>query len=190
MPLLAVPTGRRPTRGVLAVLLVLLAWLPAAAAETSKEYLIKAAFLYNFTQFVEWPGDAFADAAAPIRIGILGDDPFGAALDEVVRGETVRNRPLVVVRAQRAEDLKDCHLVFVGRSEAERTEGVLEEFASAPILTVSDNPDFTTHGGVVRFFLDGTKVRFEINPAAAEGIRLKLSAQLLTLGKLVPRLAP
>ncbi len=173
--------------GVLLLALLALLAPRGDATEVSREFRLKAAFLFNFTQFVEWPADAFASAEAPIRIGVLGSDPFGPALDEVVRGERVRGRPLEVVRAASAEQLRGCHLVFVGDSEKERTAAVVGALADTPVLTVSDNPDFASAGGVVRFFLEGAKVRFEINPDAAEQHRLKLSAQLLALGRLVPR---
>ncbi len=171
------------------VLLLALALMPGvgSAAETTKEYLIKAAFIFNFAQFVEWPSTAFADADSPIRIGVFGSDPFGGALDEAVAGETVRNRRLVVEHVQHIEDLRGCHIAFVGGSEQGRTREVLDALGDAPVLTISDNPDFTASGGVIRFHLDGAKVRFEINPEAAEQRGLKLSAQLLTLAKLVPR---
>ena len=88
------------------------------AAAPSREYQIKAVFLYNFVQFVEWPDAAFSDAGAPLRIGVLGEDPFGPALDEAVQGETIRSRRLVVKRAQRLDELADCQLVFYANSEA------------------------------------------------------------------------
>ncbi|MBA3683688.1 MAG: YfiR family protein [Planctomycetes bacterium] len=156
-----------------------------AADAPTREYLVKAAFLFNFTQFVEWPAAAFPDDAAPIRLGILGEDPFGRAIDDTVQGETVRNRPLVVVRSRRADELKDCHLVFVARSERSRLDEVAEAFDQAPVLTVSDCDGFTRLGGMIGFFLDGAKVRFEINPSEALSHGLKLSAQLLSLGRLV-----
>lgn len=170
--------------------LLTLATGSGSAADASREYLLKAAFLLNFAQFVEWPPEAFAGPEAPIRIGVLGADPFAGALEATVRGETVRDRPLEVVHATRAEDLRHCQMVFVGPSEAGRSREVVEALAGAPVLTVSDNPDFTAGGGIIRFFLEGAKVRFQINPSAAERCRLKLSAQLLALGTVVPRATP
>ncbi len=182
---------RRPRVDVAAALLgaMLLALAPAAAqAEgviASKEYLVKAAFLFNFTQFVEWPPEAFADDEAPIRIGILGDDPFGKAIDETVRGETVRNRKLTIKRARRPDELKDCHLVFVARSEKGHSSEIIAALDKAPILTVGAHDDFADQGGIIGFYRDGQKVRFRINPSAAQRRNLKVSSQLLSLGKVV-----
>jgi hypothetical protein len=163
-----------------------LAFAPVASSadQASREYLLKAAFLFNFTQFVEWPAESFADDAAPIRIGVLGADPFGQALEETVRDEVVRARRLVIERAQSAEELRDCHLVFVG-GHAAATAIDLSVLDRAPILVVCEDPVTAEQGAVVRFYLDGQKVRFEINPAEASRRGLKMSAQLLSLARIV-----
>ncbi len=148
-----------------------------------KEYRIKAAFLFNFAKFVEWPASAFAQSDTPITIGILGEDPFGTSLDETVRGERVRDRKLAVLRSQKAEDLKDCQLVFVSKSESAHLHDILAVLRSSPTLTVSDVDGFCQLGGVMQFYLDANKVRFRINQAIAQGLGLKLSAQLLSVGK-------
>jgi hypothetical protein len=165
--------------------LLLLAPRAACAEATAKEYQVKAAFLFNFARFAEWPATAFADDTAPIRIGILGDDPFGAALDDTVRDEVVRGRKLEVRRARQAKDLADCQLVFVSRSEQERQAEILAALGQRPVLTVSDIEHFAGHGGVIGFYLEGNKVRFEIDPANAQRQQVKLSAQLLRLGRIV-----
>jgi hypothetical protein len=180
------PAWLRPRVATLAILAALaLLGAPAAQAETptTKEFEVKAAFLFNFTQFVEWPASAFPTADAPIRIGILGDDPFGAALDETVHGESVQNRRLMVVRAIRMEDLQDCQLVYISRSEKARLADILAATAGKAMLTVSDLDGFSAQGGVIRFYLVGKKVRFEINPEAAQQHGLRVNAQLLSLGK-------
>ncbi len=175
-------------RGALALVALVLS-LPGASAETapSKEYLVKAAFIFNFTQFVEWPQEAFPDADAPIRIGILGDDPFGEAMEDTVRGETVRHRRLEVERARHVEDLKDCHLLFIARSEKSHAAEILASLGNAPVLTVSDFEDFAERGGVIGFYRDGQRIRFRINPDAAVQRGLKVNSQLLSLGKIVKR---
>jgi hypothetical protein len=168
--------------------LFLTACLPAslpAQTSASREYQIKAAFLFNFAQFVEWPSNVFTNADAPLCIGILGDDPFGAALDETLKGETIRNRKLTVQRSQRVEDLKGCQLVFICKSEKDRMSGILSELNRGQILTVSEIDGFARQGGVINFYLEGKKVRFEINTAAAQREGLKVSSQLLSLGKIV-----
>lgn len=157
----------------------------AADATTSKEYQVKAAFLLNFAQFVEWPDDAFAGADTPLRIGVLGEDPFGTALEEMIRGETVHNRAIVVHRSQEGDDLRNCHLVFISRSEKAHLPEVFASQGQGTTLTVSDIEGVASQGGVIGFYLEGKKVRFELNPAAAQKQRLKLSAQLLRLGRII-----
>lgn len=170
-------------RGCLWILGLLLLGGPSLAAQTAgaKEYEIKAAFLLNFAQFVEWP--APENTNAPFRIGVLGEDPFGAALDETIRGETVHARPLVVVRATQAAELKDCQLVFISKSEKGRMQETLSELDAASILTVSEVDGFARRGGIINFYFEDKKVRFEINPTTAQRHGLKVSSQLLRLAK-------
>jgi len=172
---------------VLGALLALLGAAPlnSAPQEISREYQIKAAFLFNFAQFVEWPAGAFANPSAPLCIGILGNDPFGPALDQTVQGETIRSRPLVVTRSKQVEDLKDCQLVFISESERDRVGEVLAALDLQSVLTVSDIDRFAERGGVIRFFVQGNRVRFEINPTSARREGLKISSQLLALGRIV-----
>jgi len=154
-------------------------------ANDSREYQIKAAFLFNFVQFVKWPPASFPDPSSPFRIGILGDDPFGSALDETIRGETIGRHRLVILRAQKIEDLKECQIIFVSRSEENRITEILSQINSKPILTVSEVQSFTRSGGNINFYLSSGKIHFEINPQSAERSGLKMSSQLLTLGKIV-----
>jgi hypothetical protein len=153
-----------------------------APPASMSEYRIKAVFLYNFVQFVEWPAEAFSDASSPIVIGILGDDPFGSLLDETVAGETIRNRKLVVRRSRNLDDLKRAQLLFISRSEHERLPQLLAELEGKPILLVGESDEFTRRGGIIRLYLAGNKVRFEINAGSAQQRGLRLSAQLLKLG--------
>lgn len=177
----------RTPRVALALVALWLAGTPGGAAPVtpSREYEIKAAFLFNFVQFVEWPAEAFASAEAPICIGILGEDPFGSVLEEMVRDETVREHPLTVRRSRSADDFADCHLLFISRSEHGRLREQLSALAARPILTVGEVEGFAQAGGIINFRIDGNRVRFEINPAVAERERLKISSQLLSLGTLV-----
>lgn len=154
-------------------------------AQDSKEYQLKAAFLFNFAQFVKWPSDSFTSADAPFYIGILGDDPFGVALEDTIQGETINNHKLRVVRGQNFDDLKDCQLIFICKSEGDHMAEILTKLDSKPILTVSDIGSFAQNGGIIDFYLQGGKVRFEINPDSAQRRGLKISSQLLTLGKIV-----
>jgi hypothetical protein len=155
------------------------------AQEQSKEYEIKAAFLFHFAQFVKWPPGSFPTADAPFCIGILGDDPFGSALEATVNGETIDNHLLTVVRSQQIEDLKDCQMIFVCRSEESQVGAILSQLDTKPVLTVSDVESFASDGGDIDFYLSDGKVRFEINPQAARRCQLKISSQLLSLGKII-----
>jgi hypothetical protein len=155
------------------------------ARAESREYQIKAAFLVNFMQFVTWPPNSFTNADAAFRIAVLGEDPFGAALDQTVQGETVNHHKIVVQRARRIEDCKDCQMIFVSRSEEKNLPIILAKLDSGPVLTVSETRDFARRGGIINFYLEGKKVRFEINPTVAQRDKLKISAQLLSLGKIV-----
>jgi hypothetical protein len=161
------------------------AMLACAATAQSREYQVKAAFLYNFAQFVDWPSATFVNTNTPFSIGILGDDPFDGSLDETIQGETVNGHKIAAVRSQRIEDLKNCQIIFVCRSEKKRVAEILTELDSKPILTVSEIDGFARDGGGINFFLAGSKVRFEINPGAAQSDGLKISSQLLSLGKIV-----
>jgi hypothetical protein len=163
----------------------LVALSPGSARAESREYQIKAAFLVNFMQFVTWPSTAFTNADAPFCVGVLGDDPFGAALDLTVQGGTVNHHKIVVQRARRIEDCKDCQMIFVSRSEEKNLPLILARLDASPILTVGETRDFARRGGIINFYLEENKVRFEINPTVAQRGKLKISAQLLSLGKIV-----
>lgn len=165
--------------------LFVLLLLAGNAGAQSREYQIKAAFLYNFAQFVNWPPGAFANTNTPFCIGVLGDDPFGGALDATIQDETVNNHKIIVERSQKVEDLKNCQMIFVSKSEKRRVREILSELDSRPILTVSEVDGFAARGGGINFYLAGTKVRFEINPGVAQNDGLRISAQLLSLGRIV-----
>ena len=162
----------------------------ASAQTVSREYQIKAVFLFNFIQFVEWPQAAFPSADSPLRIGILGDDPFGQAMEATVQGEAIRNRRLVIERSHRLEDLQDCHVLFLCKSENRRLGEIVAHLEGRPVLTVSESEGFARHGGVIAFYADGKKVRFEINSGTAQQVGLKMSSQLLELGKIVAAETP
>jgi len=169
------------------VLLLLLLVSASAWAEAREdlEYQVKAAFLFNFAKFVEWPAEVFKGPEDPIRICVVGEDPFGASLDDAVRGETVNGRQLTVQRTRSTSKLRDCHLVFVPRSEKGRASGILSSLEGVGVLTVGEGDGFLTAGGIIRFVLDHNRVRFEVNLGAAQDNRLKLSSKLLSLARTV-----
>jgi hypothetical protein len=155
----------------------------SAQTATSPEYQIKAVFLFNFAQFVDWPPKAFADAQTPLVIGILGEDLFGSYLDETVRGEKVNNRPLVVQRFRRIGEIKACHVLFISRSENARLEEILASLKGRSILTVGDNDDFALRGGMIRFVTEKNKIRMRINLEAVKAANLTISSKLLRLAE-------
>jgi hypothetical protein len=151
----------------------------AWSAAVTPEYQLKAVFLFNFTQFVEWPPQAFADANSPLVIGILGADPFGDYLDETVRGEMVNGRPLMVKRFTSVEDARNCHVLFISRSEAARQAEILAKLKGKSILTVGENDGFVTAGGIIRFLTVANKIRLRIGLESAQQATLTLSSKLL-----------
>jgi hypothetical protein len=162
------------------------AFLPAAQAQpASSEYQVKAAFIYNFAKFVEWPAEAMADNR-PFVIGIVGQDPFGSLIDEAVAGKTIRDKKIVVKRFAKAEDAVDSHILFISGSEGANMPRVLKQIGRAPVLTVSDIERFAEDGGMVQLVMDQNRVRFAINVAVVERAGLKPSSQLLKLARIVP----
>lgn len=163
----------------LALLCVLTSSVPESHGDTVKDYDLKAVFLFNFAQFVDWPPEAFTNGESPIVIGILGEDPFGKSLDQVVRGEKVRDRKLVVRRFSRVEDIGACHILFISRSESERIVPILANLKGKPVLTVGEFEGFATSGGMVRFLIDQNKIRLRINKDAVNAAGLTMSSKLL-----------
>jgi len=157
----------------------------SAPDHEAREYQVKAVFLFNFAQFVEWPPDAFPGATEPFVIGILGNDPFGPYLDETVRGEKVNNRSISIVRFARTEDIKTCHILYISRSEAGRLEQILAALRGRSILTVSDVEQFAHFGGMIRFVTENNKVRLRIDNEAAKSAGLKISSKLLRPSQVV-----
>ena len=147
-----------------------------------QEYKVKAAFLYNFTLFVEWPAEAFTGNDSPLTVCILGKSPFGDALDSL-RGKTVKKRKLVIRQINRVEEMGNCHVLFVSTSEKMHLPNILAAVKNQNVLTVSDMDRFAQAGGIINFITLEDKVRFEINLKAAQQSRIKISSQLLKLAR-------
>lgn len=180
-------TRRSICRAILAGLAVLLlGWQGIAAKDmVAGEYAIKAAFLYNFTKFVDWPGGETTPAAAPFVIAVIGDDPLGPALDEAVRSETVHGRPLTVQRIKSGQPVGDCAILFISQSEAGHLDAIIRQTGGRPILTVSDVEGSAAKGVMINFVLKNKSVKFEINRQRAEQAHLKISSKLLGLATIV-----
>jgi hypothetical protein len=180
------PTAfRRWKRGpaFLAAGLGLLLPLSCAAADPPVEYQVKAAFLLNFTKFIDWPAAAFPAPDSPIAICVLGDDPFGAALDQILAGEVVNGRKVAAQRIKHAPPPKSCQVLFVAGSEKDVAKIVP---ALGPgVLTIGEGESFIRGGGMIAFVIESRRVRFEINRTAAENAGLQLSSRLLNVAKSV-----
>lgn len=168
-----------------AVVVIVALPLAVALAQAYNETEVKAAFLYHFTGYVEYPPDAFANPNAPFVIGVLGKDSILDALQNAVRGKNVRGRPVVVKQVSIGQELRDCHILFVPEAQAAnllRVQGILGD---APVLLVGESKDFAARGGMIGFFVEQNRVRFEINPEATRRARLTVSSKLLSLARIV-----
>jgi len=177
--------GRIRTVGWLICLVLVAASRVWAGESLAEEYQVKAAFLFNFAKFVEWPPDAFKSPADPFLICVLGENPFGGALEDVVRNKTWGNRALAVREVSNSQQAAACQIVFIGSLERKRARPFLNELKGRSILTVGENDDFIANGGIVNFKLKDARVRIEIDAACAERARLRISSKLLSLAEII-----
>lgn len=162
---------------------------PATAQNASTDD-VKAAFLFNFTKFVQWPAGAFSSDTSSFVIGILGDDTVGESLREIVRGKTANGRELRLKRVSASDDLEHLQVLFITKSEASRVADLLARLSGKHVLTVADARGFCLSGGMVQLNVDHNQVQFEINLDAAQRSQLGVSSKLLTLAKLVHSVKP
>jgi hypothetical protein len=175
-------TSRRKIAWRCVLCLFVLPATPPLQSQTGGEFELKAAFLYKFASFVEWPHDP---RNVPISICVVGQDPFGGALDRVVQGQTINGREFVIRRLKSGEAMGDCHIAFISGSDRKRLRAALDRLQGAPVLTVGDIPTFCENGGVINFGVLDNRVQLEINPSAAERAGLQLSSRLLSLAKII-----
>ena len=149
----------------------------------AREYQIKAVLLFNFTQFVEWPA-ATPAAQEPLVIGVLGQNPFGAYLKDIVAGEKVNGHELIVQYYGSVEEIKSCHILFINMSETNKMEQISEKLKSQHVLTVSDGASFMRQGGMVRFITKNNKTQLQINLNATKAAQLIISSKLLRLAEI------
>lgn len=168
---------------IIVILLILSQWAPAQ--NPSREYMLKAVFLYNFTQFVHWPGDAFPSQQSPLVIGILGENPFGDYLEQTVKDEKINEHDVIVKYCQDEEDAKDCHILFINLGDAKKYLPVIEALKGKNILTVSDAPNFSKQGGMISFLNKDNKIKLQVNLGASESAGLALSSKLLRIAEIV-----
>jgi hypothetical protein len=150
------------------------------------EYEVKAAYLYNFGKFVEWPAKDMA-AGDSFSICVLGQDPFGATLDSTITGESINSKKVMAKRIARPQDAVNCRILFIGSSEENRLKEILTTLDKTSVLTVSDLPQFARHGGMIQFVMEANRVRFEVNLTMAERAGLALSSELLKVASNVRR---
>lgn len=173
------------------LVILLLVWIaqtvviPAAYGQEKAigEYDVKAAFLYSVAKFVEWP-DASLDNKSTLTIYILGDAPFGSVLD-TIRGKTIKGKTVVVNKTNSLNILKNGDILFISNSEKERLKQILNGISHLSILTVGDTESFAQNGVMVNFYIENNRIRFEINMEAARLAGLKISSNLLKMGKII-----
>jgi hypothetical protein len=171
-------TSRNLGIGLLAVVMLIpCSAQPEGAWQAPSEYQVKAAFLFNFAKFVEWP----EQQRGPFAICILGKDPFGEAIERVMEGKTVNERPIVIRRTGDLAVARSCQVLFVSSSETRRMVEIANALRDASVLSVSEIPRFCLSGGVITFVMESQRVRFQINTRAAVRANLKISSKLLQL---------
>lgn len=163
---------------------------PAGAQRTATEPEIKAAATTNLISFVDWPATAFPSPDAPFIIGVLGQGPIAALLEDFLHGDVWRGRKIVLERYHRLEDARRCHVLFLGRSEHSRWPAVRAALDGRPILTISDAPNFARAGGIVQLVIEQNKLRLTINRGVARAAQLEISSKVLRLAEVLDPPAP
>jgi len=153
-------------------------------SEAFPEYLVKSAMLYHFASFTKWPKDVFTDSGAPFRICVLGQDPFGTDLDALVSHQ-IQGRDIVTTRLKNVRHAKECHLLFIAKSEAKRLQSILKVLGERSILTIADMDRFARLGGIIHLKIADETIRFEINTAFAQRVGLTFSSEMLMLASII-----
>jgi hypothetical protein len=162
-------------------LVVFMATFTPCAADVPREDQVKAAFIYNFTQFVAWPQDAFDGTDAPFVVAIVGDDPVSQAIEKAMAGKFVNTRRIVFRQFASADRIERCQILFVPASQQEAAPAILAKVKNAPVLTVGDGDAFMAQGGAIHLFVEEGRMRFELAPDVTDAARLKPSAKLMKL---------
>jgi hypothetical protein len=178
--------SRSQTLRLAILLAILTVWgQRVCAQESADEYQVRAAYLYNFGRFVQWPVESFLTPSVPLVIGVIGEHPFHGTLDEVLRGKAVNGHPIQIRRLRWNEPLTACHILFISSSESEHLPYILKNLSGQSVLTISDLEGFSLGGGMIEFRMVGNRVRFDINWAATQDARLDVSAKLLNVARAV-----
>lgn len=152
-----------------------------SSAQTMTEYQVKAAYLYNFAKFVEWPSRAFENPTAPIRLCVLNYQSFESELNQMVEGKTIAGRPVAVVPVENGEQSHSCHILFVNSSQDRQVQHIIEVLRDTSVLTVGETIEFVEKGGIISFVLQDDRVRFQVNYKAANRAGLRISSRLLSV---------
>lgn len=176
---------RRPGWLLVGALILCPAAVSAQDQAALPEYTVKAGFIFNFAKYVEWPADAFEKADSPITIGVVGTDPFGDKLENILRNKTIRSRPFVVLRFGEASELQRVHILFIPRTEKDRVREILKQAQAWPVLTVGEDDGFARAGGTTNILIEKEKPKLEVNPEAAEKARLTIDQKLLKVATIV-----
>jgi hypothetical protein len=172
--------GARATFG-LSLILLLVTVAGSAQESPPSEYRLKAAFLFNFAKFVEWPASAFADSTSPFVIGVLGENPFGSDLEQTVRGKVINERLLSIKLFRSPTEATNCHILFISTSEKKQFSDIFNTLKGVPVLTVGETDQFIDSGGMINFVMEDKKIRFQINNETAKREKLQISSKLLSL---------
>jgi hypothetical protein len=173
------PVRSRRAFIALSLLLILTCGASNVFGDAAKDYDLKAVFLFNFAEFVEWPDSAFADANSPIAIGVFGDNPFGNSLEEAIRGETVHNRKLVVKQLREPAEASACQILFISDTDPKHLDQIFAVVRGKPVLTVGETKDFASQRGMIQFISKESKIRFIINRENVKAAGLSISSKLL-----------
>jgi len=173
------------SRYVSILLIIYGALFLSAQTSPSREYQIKAVFLYNFTQFIEWPAHSFHGPQAPAVIGILGKDPFGKYLEETIAGESINKHPLVIQHFNTIEEVSNCHLLYININDKSKLEQIVEKLKGKSVLTISDANGFYKMGGMIRLYTKDDKINIQVNLEETKAENLIISSKLLKLAEIV-----
>jgi len=182
------PVSGRTARVATACALVV-GLMSGPASPDVTDVQVKVAYLYNIAKYTKWPADIGAGRPDVFAIAILGADPFGAALDDMLHGKTVGESKVVIRRIARPEDLEDARILYISESEADQLPRILKRLDGTAVLTVGEMSRFAERGGVIELKTEGGRVRLEINLGAGERARLKISSELLKLARIVGKSA-
>lgn len=163
------------------LLLLLLGFASSLSAQVREESEVKAAYIYNFAHFVDWPAAAFTNKSEPLIVAVLGEDPFGANLDKALQKQHVKGRPFHILKVATGEPVPRCHILFIGLSEKDRLSAIIAEVKSKPVLTVSEINPFAQFGGMIRFSRERRKIGLVVNPSVARAAGLRINPELLAI---------